>query len=120
MMTGPRTDVHRKRRSGSAGVIAIVVILLLVLGGLAYFLSQKNTPTVTMPDLVGKTETAALQKLLSDGIHLKNVDHMHSKVAVGLVISTDPKSGTTLKKGQKVNLTLSLGVQAAPITIRAS
>jgi serine/threonine-protein kinase len=82
MMTGPRTDVHRKRRSGSAGVIAIVVILLLVLGGLAYFLSQKNTPTVTMPDLVGKTETAALQKLLSDGIHLKNVDHMHSKVAV--------------------------------------
>ena len=117
MMTGPRTDVHRKRRSGSAGVIAIVVILLLVLGGLAYFLSQKNTPTVTMPDLVGKTETAALQKLLSDGIHLKNVDHMHSKVAVGLVISTDPKSGTTLKKGQKVNLTLSLGVQAAPITI---
>ena len=114
MMTGPRTDI-RRRRGGSGGIIAIVVILLLVVGGLAYFLAQKSTPTIVMPNLVGKTETAALKKLLNDGIHLKNVDHVHSTtVTAGLVISTDPTSGTTLKKGQKVNLTLSLGAQAAP------
>ena len=117
MMTGPRTDI-RRRRGGSGGIIAIVVILLLVVGGLAYFLAQKNTPTIVMPNLVGKTETAALKKLLNDGIHLKNVDHVHSStVTAGLVISTDPTSGTTLKKGQKVDLTLSLGAQAAPIVV---
>ena len=95
----------------------IVILLLLAVGGLAYFLAQKTTPTVAMPDLVGKTETAALQKLSADGIRLKNVESEHSKVAVGFVISTKPKAGTTLKKDQKVNLTVSLGVQAAIITI---
>ena len=45
------------------------------------------------------------------------MSHIHSTVAVGLVISTDPKSGKTLKKGQKVELVVSLGVQAAPIKI---
>jgi beta-lactam-binding protein with PASTA domain len=118
MMTGPRTDVHRRRKSGSAGVIVVVVILLMVVGGLAYFLRQKSSPpAVVMPNLVGKTENAALKKLLSDGIHLGQTKSTHSKVAVGSVISTDPKAGITLKKGQKVNLLLSLGAQAAPITI---
>jgi serine/threonine-protein kinase len=118
MMTGPRSDVHRQRKSGSAGVIVVVVILLLVVGGLAYFLSQKSSPpAVVMPNLVGKTYDGALKKLLSDGIHLGLTKSTHSKVAVGLVISTDPKTGITLKKGQTVNLLLSLGVQAAPITI---
>jgi beta-lactam-binding protein with PASTA domain len=115
MMTGPRTDI-RRRRGNSAGIIVIVILLLLAVGGAAYFLAQKSTPTQVMPSLVGKTEVAALQKLSSKGIRINNVDHSNSTVAAGLVISTDPKAGTTLKKGQKVNILLSLGLQAAPIT----
>ena len=39
-------------------------------------------------------------------------------MTAGLVISTDPTSGTTLEEeGQKVDLTLSLGAQAAPIVV---
>jgi len=116
MMTGPRTDI-RKRRSGGAGIIVAVILLLLVVGGLAYFLTQKTTPSTVMPDLVGKSEVNALKKLFGDGIKLKNVSHIHSTVALGLVISTDPKSGETLKTGQKVDLVVSLGVQALPIKI---
>src|ERR1039458_1386353 len=117
MMRGPRTDVRRRRR-GSGGVIVVIVLLLLAVGGLAYFLTQKSSPpSVEMPNLVGKTEAAAFRTLLSDGIHLHHVVQTHSKVAVGVVISTNPKSGTTLKKSQKVDLTVSLGVQAAIITI---
>jgi serine/threonine-protein kinase len=117
MMKGPRTVVRRRRR-GSAGVIVVIVLLLLAAGGAAYFLTQKNAPpAVKVPDLVGKTETAALQQLSTDGIRLHNVYQKHSKVGVGLVISTNPKAGATLKKDQRVNLTLSLGVQAAPVTI---
>jgi serine/threonine-protein kinase len=116
MMAGPRTDI-RKRRSGGAGIIVAVVLLLLVVGGLAYFLAQKSTPSAVMPNVVGKSEINALKKLDADGIHLKYVSHIHSTVGVGLVISTDPKAGVTLKKGEKATLVLSLGVQAAPITI---
>jgi serine/threonine-protein kinase len=113
MMTGPRTDV-RRRRSGSAGVIVVVILLLLAVGGVAYFLSQKTTPTVVMPNLVGKNYLDALKKLDADGIKLNNVSHLHSTLAVGLVISTTPKSGKTLKKGQEANLVVSLGKLAAP------
>src|ERR1700690_1400766 len=93
IMTGPRTDV-RRRRSANAGIIVVVVLLMLAVGGLAYFLAQKSTPTIVMPNLVGKTETAALQKLASDGIQLNNkVVSTHSAtVTIGAVISTDPKS----------------------------
>ena len=116
MMTGPRTDV-RRRRSAGAGIIVAVILLLLVAGGLAYFLTQKTTPSTVMPNLVGKSELNAIKKLDSVGIHLKNVSHIHSTVAAGMVISTDPKSGKTLKKGQKAKLVVSLGVQAAPVLI---
>jgi eukaryotic-like serine/threonine-protein kinase len=116
MMTGPRTDI-RKRRSGGAGIIVIIVLLLLIGGGLAYFLTQKTTTSAVVPVLVGKTESAAILKLNSKGIKVGDIDTTHSSVGVGLVISTKPKSGTTLKKGQKVNILVSLGVQAAPITI---
>jgi len=109
---------HRRTsqtRSGSAGVIAI---RRDPAAGLAVWriLSQKNTPTVTMPDLVGKTETAALQKLLSDGIHLKNVDHMHSKVpsdSSSQLIQVRHHAEERTKGKSDVEL----GVQAAPITI---
>src|SRR5580692_863518 len=62
MMTGPRTDVHRRRNS-SAGIIVLVIIVLLAGGGVAYSLSQKTTTPVVMPNLVGKTEVNALKKL---------------------------------------------------------
>jgi serine/threonine-protein kinase len=112
MMTGPRTDV-RRRRGGSAGVIVVVILLLLAVGGVAYFLSQKTTPTVVMPNLVGKTETSALQTLATKRIGLGHLKKVNSTVAAGVVISTDPKSGVTLKKSQKVNVVISLGAQTA-------
>jgi len=119
MMTGPRTDV-RPHRNGSANVIVIVVILLLVVGGLAYFLTKKSAPpTVAMPSLIGKTENAALQKMANQGIKLNTkVVSIHSAtVKVGIVISTNPKAGVTLTKGERVILTVSHGVQAAPLMI---
>ncbi|HUZ41206.1 MAG TPA: Stk1 family PASTA domain-containing Ser/Thr kinase [Acidimicrobiales bacterium] len=117
MMTGPRTDV-RRRRNNSASVIVVVVLLLLAAGGVAYFLTQKNTPKVTVPDLVGKSESAARFKLSSEGIRVHHVSEEHSPtVRDGYVISSKPQAGTVLKKGQKVDLVVSLGVQTTPITI---
>jgi beta-lactam-binding protein with PASTA domain len=115
MMSGPRTDI-RRRRKNPAGVIALVIILLLAVGGLAYFLAQKSPTAVTMPQVVGKNETAALIKLGSRGIKAK-VQEVNSTVKVGNVISSDPKFGSTLTKGEKVSITVSLGVQAIAVTI---
>jgi eukaryotic-like serine/threonine-protein kinase len=119
MMTGPRTDVRRRRGNG-ANIIVILVILILAAGGLVYFLTQKTTPATTaMPDLVGKTEIVALKKIANQGVKLNpKVVSIHSAtVKAGIVISTDPVSGTTLAKGDHVVLDVSLGAQAAPVTI---
>jgi serine/threonine-protein kinase len=115
MMTGPRTDV-RRRRNNPTGLIALVVILLLAAGGLAYFLSQKTTTTILMPNVVGKTENAAILQLAGKGIKTK-VHPENSPITAGKVISSDPKAGTTLTKGEKVTITVSLGVQAISVTI---
>jgi serine/threonine-protein kinase len=118
MMTGPRTDVRRRRNS--SGIIVVIIILLLIGGGLAYGLTRKSAPpTVAMPNLVGKSEVAALRKLTNQGVSLKTktVSVHSAKVKVGDVISTDPAAGATLTKGEHVLMTLSLGAQAAPITI---
>lgn len=116
MMTGPRTDVRRRRNNG-AGIIVVVVLLLLAAGGVAYFLTQKDGSTRTVPVLVGKSESAARFKLSSEGIRVQHVSDKYSSMKKGHVISSIPQAGTVLKKGQRVNLVVSLGVQTTPITI---
>ncbi len=84
MMTGPRTDI-RRRRSGS-GIIVVVIIVLLIGGGIAYGLTRKSAPpTAAMPDLVGKSESAALSKIANTGISVKPkvVSINSSTVSVG-------------------------------------
>ncbi len=115
MMTGPRTDIRRRRKNPS-GVIALVLVLLLAGGGLAYFLAQKNAAAIVMPNVVGKSENAAIYKLASRGIKTK-IHAEHSSTTAGNVIATDPAAGTALSKGQKVIITVSLGVQAVAVTI---
>ncbi len=118
IMRGPRTDITRRRKSSNTGIIVIIIILLLAVGGLAYFFSLKSPATTSMPNLVGLSETTAEATLVSNGIGVKKVIPIHSStVKVGNVISTDPVAKTALKKGQRVTLTVSLGVQAAIITI---
>ena len=117
IMTGPRTDVKRRRNNANTGIIAIIIILLLAAGGLAYFFSQKATTTITMPNVVGLSETTATATLVSQGIVVKKVVPVHSPAKVGNVISTEPVAKTVLKKGQRVTLTVSLGAQAAIVTI---
>jgi beta-lactam-binding protein with PASTA domain/predicted Ser/Thr protein kinase len=116
MMTGPRTDI-RRRRKNPTGVIALVIILLLAVGGLAYFLAQKSPAVITMPNVVGKTENNALLKLAGKGIKAKIQHENSTSVTAGDVISTDPVSGKTLTKGEKVQVLVSLGVQAIAVTI---
>ena len=115
MMTGPRTDI-RRRRKNPTGIIALVIILLLAAGGLAYFLAQKSTASVLMPNVVGKTENAAILQLAGKGIKTK-IHTENSPITAGNVISSDPKAGKTLTKGEKAVITVSLGVQAIAVTI---
>jgi serine/threonine-protein kinase len=69
-----------------------------------------------MPNVVGKSETAAELKLVGRGIKAKVLE-VNSTTKVGNVISSDPKFGATITKGEKVTITVSLGLKAIAVTI---
>ena len=114
MMTGPRTDV-RRRRNNHTGTIVTVIILLLAVGGLGYFFFQKSAGA-TMPNVVGKSETAASLTLNRDGVSV-NVISIHSLKKSGTVLKMDAKVGSEITRGERVTLTVSLGPQTAVVMV---
>ncbi len=66
--------------------------------------------TVTVPNLVGVSETAALNALKSAGLETDGIARYYTPdVKKGYVISQDPAAGTTAYKGSKVHLSVSAG-----------
>jgi beta-lactam-binding protein with PASTA domain/tRNA A-37 threonylcarbamoyl transferase component Bud32 len=115
VMTGPRTDV-RRRRDSRTGIIAAVVIVLLAVGGLAYFLMSKTPPATTMPPVVGEQITNAKATLTGDGFTVKILQQSSTK-PVGTVLTSNPAAGASTTKGQLIILRVSLGVVAAPVSV---
>ena len=107
MMTGPRTDV-RRRRSNRSGIIAAVVILLLALAALAYFLLASNTVT-QMPNVLGQQLSSATQTLARDGLVIGPTKQVSSSQPSGTVVATTPKPGAKITKGEIVEMNVSLG-----------
>jgi hypothetical protein len=71
--------------------------------------------TITVPPVVGDTQTAATTSLTSAGLKLGTVTTASSStVAAGLVISQTPASGTQVASGSAVNLVISSGASGSP------
>ncbi len=115
LMTGPRTDVRRRRNNRTA-IIATVVVLLLAIGGLAYFLTMNKTVT-QMPDVTGQQVAVAVQQLRGDGLVIGATKSVSSPLPTGTVVSTDPKAGAKIKKGEIVTLKVSKGSVTFPVKI---
>ena len=95
------------------------------------FVSSGPPGSVHVPDLTGMTETAARAALSSLGLILGAVTTRHDATASGRVIGSDPSAGATADTGgsvaltissgpQRVALSKSLGVRAAPKAATAS
>jgi serine/threonine-protein kinase len=114
IMQGPRTDVRRRRRSYS-GVI-LILVLLLIGGGVYAFLQHNKSTDEKMPGLVGQQETVAQKQLKDDGL-IANVTPETSKKPKGTVLSTSPKKGTDVTKGDAVTIFVSKGITTVPETV---
>jgi serine/threonine-protein kinase len=115
LMTGPRTDIRRRRRNYSGPIIALV-ILLIAGTAFAYVLNNKTTVT-NMPYLIGQPVTSADRTLLSDGFVIGSTHPVPSKLPKNSVVSTIPEAGKKISKGEAVQLTVSLGVTTTPVTV---
>ena len=94
-----------------AGIVAGVVV---VLGLIFYFvfLSPGKTDASVMPDLVGMSQKEAKTLLEDYGVTI-NEDIVYKELSdtykKGLITKTDPKKGSSIKKGDVVTITVSKG-----------
>jgi serine/threonine-protein kinase len=118
IMSGPRTDVRRRRRNYAHPVIITILVLLLIGGGIgAYeYVQHQKTTVSSMPYLVGESATKATKQLKADGFSV-NTSYIQSKVAKYDVVATQPKARAHVVKGQTVTLQLSEGITTTPETV---
>lgn len=106
---------RKPKKALIAAIIAVILILLLGAGALAY--SLMSGPSIVVPDLKGKTLSQAQQTLDAVGLKLKvEKEVSNDKVAPGRVISQDPTAGEKMKKDGTVTVVMSKGLEtvAAP------
>ncbi|MFD9747138.1 Stk1 family PASTA domain-containing Ser/Thr kinase [[Kitasatospora] papulosa] len=101
---------------GRRGVLTAVVAVLLVLGagaGVWYINSGQFT---RVPALLGKTQSAAEERLEDEGLDLKGVERAYSDtVRRGTVISSDPGSGERIRGNDAVKLVISRGPETVKV-----
>jgi len=100
--------------------VAALLAILAVAGGVAFAQSQREAPSHPVPSLVGHSQAEAAGLL--GPLHLRMVVVGRSydpKAVAGTVTSQQPSTGT-LREGEAVKVTLSLGPQPVPVPSLAS
>jgi len=67
-----------------------------------------------VPDLVGMSQTDAVNALIAAGLAQGEVTQKDSPETAGTVLTQDPAAGTGVKKGSKINFSVATGTVAVP------
>ena len=89
-----------------AGVLLITLIALAVL---YLLISNRNVKEVKVPDLSGLTTEEAIAKLTKVGLEYTTKSEENADIDEGVVIRTEPKSGSTKTKGSTITIIESSG-----------
>ena len=109
-------ELERKKRTRR--LIILLVVLLVALGVIAFFLLRSVLGgNVTVPDVVGATQSAATQTLKDDNLTVGSATFRTSTQARGVVLSTDPKAGASVSKNSTVDLVVSEGPNIPTVTV---
>jgi eukaryotic-like serine/threonine-protein kinase len=96
--------------------LATLAVFLLTLIAATHFFSGSGGGDVNTPNVVGQSLADAESTLAGKGLTVgKVVQEFNAKVAKGDVISQDPPPDILLRKGQSVNLVVSLGVHIVEV-----
>jgi eukaryotic-like serine/threonine-protein kinase len=109
-----KTEEQEKSKSKKKGWIwAISIISALIIAGIAalFILPKLFMPDeVEIPmDIIGTTHEDAKQRLEDLGFIVQTEDMNDDEIAEGIIISTEPEAGSTVKEGITVTLFRSIG-----------
>jgi eukaryotic-like serine/threonine-protein kinase len=102
-------DAARRRRWvvwAAAGVAALAIVAAVIL---LFLLPSSKAGRVTVPEVTGETQSAAVASLKREGLVAVVTLAANARVASGLVIGTTPPPGTVVKKGSRVSVVVSSG-----------
>jgi beta-lactam-binding protein with PASTA domain/predicted Ser/Thr protein kinase len=104
----PARAAQRKKRKGSAAIAVVLTMLgLLAVSALAIGLYLANqTPSVTVPDLTGKTSVEADTALKQAGLTGNAKTQQAAGCTPEKVFEQDPKANQPVDKGDAVNYTV--------------
>lgn len=102
-------------RHGSSNIFkrllmaALLVSVFFISAGTITYLAVRGR-TVEVPDVVGKSEGAAADELDKAGLRMQVKSRAYNdKAPAGAISDQSPSAGTTVKTGQIVRVSVSLG-----------
>lgn len=115
----PMDEGHQAPQSYPAFWLKRVAVLLLLvvvfsLSALTVVYWTLRGRTVEVPNVVSYEESAAQDRLEEDGLIMRVRSRTpHADIPAGQVCDQSPRAGTTVKSGQIVRVSLSLGAPVA-------
>ena len=110
-----REELERKKRTRR--LVILLVVLLVALGVIAFFLLRSLGGHVTVPNVVGNTQSVATQTLKNDNLTVGPATFRTSAQARGIVLSTSPAAGASVSKNSTVDLVVSDGPNIPTVTV---
>jgi serine/threonine-protein kinase len=106
---GRPPDEAARRRKRARWIAAGVALLAIALAALYLLVLQPKTSRITVPNVAGETQSAAIVSLQREGLVAVVTLAANAHVGSGLVVGTTPPSGTPVKKGARVSVVVSSG-----------
>ena len=112
---------HRTRQNNPLGMVVTTLVVLVVvfyglfIGTRAIYDKVVNSATVGFYE--NSERSAAVREVNRIGLEAQIVEVNHSTIPAGVVITQWPKADTTLRKGDKVVLTVSIGPESMTVPI---
>jgi serine/threonine-protein kinase len=100
-----------QRSTKRGGILVALLTLLAIFGGAGagWWLSTGPGGLATIPELTGRTIEVATKALSPLGLEIETLSEHSLLVAEGLVVRTDPPSGSRVFKNTPLTIYLSLG-----------
>jgi beta-lactam-binding protein with PASTA domain/tRNA A-37 threonylcarbamoyl transferase component Bud32 len=119
---GPDGEMQLPENRRSGMYIALLVLLLLVLGGLLLLLGKQlglfssSAKQITVPtDFIGKPAADATAELAGLGLKPTVQQQQNDTTAAGIAFDSNPKPGTSVKSGSAITVIVSAG--SAPVAV---